>query len=78
MLKQESLEKLKQANVDLDEKEAAIQVIEVLNSGAAPMEIIINGMKLGLSVIGDEFQAGTGFMSHLMIAGQIMNDATDY
>jgi len=77
MSKQEILEKLKQAIVDLDEDEASKLVREVLKAGATPIEIINDGLNPGLTVIGEAFQAGTGFMSDLVIAGQMMNDAME-
>ncbi|MFC1925671.1 B12-binding domain-containing protein [Chloroflexota bacterium] len=77
MTKEAILGKLKEAIVILDEKESIRLVREGLEAGITPMEIISDGMNSGLSVIGDAFQAGTGFMSDLVIAGQIMNDAME-
>lgn len=77
MSKHDSLEKLKQAIIDLAEEESATQIRRALKAGVTPMEIITGGMNPGLSVIGEAFQAGTGFMTDLVIAGQIMNDAME-
>ena len=39
------------------------------------MEILLDGLGLGMTQIGDEYAKNERFMSDLMIAGQIMNDA---
>ncbi|MBN1317801.1 MAG: cobalamin-dependent protein [Anaerolineales bacterium] len=75
MSKQENLEKLSQAIVDLAEDEAIRLVKECLQAGATPVEIINEGLNPGLSIIGEAFQAGTGFLTDLVIAGEMMNDA---
>lgn len=77
MSKRAIFEKLNQAIVDLAEEEATTQIRKALKEGATPIEIIKEGMNPGLTLIGNAYQAGTAFMSELVIAGQMMNDAME-
>jgi trimethylamine corrinoid protein len=75
MGKEEIYQKLAQAMIDLDEEQAAALVKEGMQAGFPPLEILLEGLGPGLTVIGDGFAANERFMSDLMIGGEIMNDA---
>lgn len=75
MKKEEILADLKQAMVDLDEDSIHKLLNDGLKASLSPMEIIMEGLSPGLTVIGEGFETGERFMADLVIAGEIMNDA---
>lgn len=77
MSKTEILEKLKDAISDLDEDLVNNLLKEGLDERIAPMEMIIDGLSPGLNIIGQGFETGEKFMSDLVIAGEIMTEATE-
>jgi len=77
MSKQEILEKLKTAINELDEGEVDRLLKEGLDAGLSPMEMIMEGLSPGLNIIGEGFETGERFMSDLVIAGEIMTEATE-
>ena len=77
MAKGEIYKKLKEAICDLDDDKVKELIQESIDAGLAPLEVIVEGISPGLTIIGDEYAAKNRFMSDLMIAGQIMNDAME-
>ena len=77
MAKEEIFQNLKEAIIALDEDKVAASLDEGTQAGLPPLEILLDGLGPGLTVIGDEFAANERFMSDLMIAGQIMNEAME-
>ncbi len=77
MANEEILEKLKEAIIDLDDDLVANLVEECVAADIPPIDVIVNGLSPGLTIIGDEYEANDRFMSDLMISGQIMNDAME-
>ena len=77
MSKQEILEKLKTAINELEEGEVDKLLKEGLDAGLSPMEMIMEGLSPGLNIIGEGFETGERFMSDLVIAGEIMTEATE-
>lgn len=75
MAKEEIYQKLKEAMYNLDDDKADALVKESIQAGLPPLEVLLQGLSPGLTVIGDEYARNDRFMSDLMIAGQIMNDA---
>lgn len=75
MSKAEFIERLQQAILDLEDEEVESLLQEGLETGVAPMEMITEGLSAGLSIIGDAYEKSERFMSDLVIAGEIMNDA---
>ena len=74
MSKEDIYQGLKEAIIALDDTKVAELVDEGSKAGLPPIEIILEGLGPGLTIIGDEFAANERFMSDLMIAGQIMNE----
>ncbi len=74
--KADMLEKIRDAVIDLDDELLDKLIDEGLKSGADPLEMIMEGMNPGLTVIGEGFDTGKRFMSDLVIAGDMLNDAT--
>lgn len=73
----EILEKLKESIIELDEDAINDLLKKGLDAGLAPMEMITGGLSLGLNIIGEGFETGERFMSDLVIAGEIMTEATE-
>ena len=70
-------EELKEAIIDLDDDLVAQLVKKCVDSKISALDVIVNGLSPGLTIIGDEYEANDRFMSDLMISGQIMNDAME-
>ncbi len=77
MPKQELLQKLKDAIMELREEDVNRLLKEGLEVGLSPMEMITDGLNPGLSIIGEGFAKAERFMSELMIAGDIMTNAME-
>jgi len=60
----EDIEKIKEA------------VLEVLNSGASPIDVI-NAMSSGLEVVGSKYESGEYFLSELIMAGIISSEVSE-
>jgi len=77
MLKKDILERLKSAIMELEDEEVNRLLEEGLEAGLSPMEMVIDGLNPGLSIIGEEFAMAKRFMSELVLAGEIMIDAME-
>ena len=77
MSNKEILERLKEAIIELDEEGVYRLIKEGLEAKLSPMELIMQGMSPGLTVIGQGFETGERFMSDLVIAGEVMLEAVD-
>jgi len=75
MSKADILSALKQAVIELEEEDVNRLLSEGLKAGLSPMKMITEGLSAGLSIIGDGYDKSERFMSDLVIAGEIMNDA---
>ncbi|MEM2939707.1 MAG: corrinoid protein [Candidatus Bathyarchaeia archaeon] len=52
-------------------------VNEALSQGIAAVDIIEKGLRIGLEQVGKRYEAGEYFLSELMFAGKLMNDAME-
>lgn len=77
MEKEEIYRNLKVAICDLDDDRVGELIQESIDAGLPAIEVIVEGLSPGLTVIGDEYDAKIRFMSDLMIAGQIMNETME-
>ncbi len=75
MSKEDILKKLTKAVFDLDEDEVPKLIDEGLKAGLSPMDLILKGIQPALTEIGDGFSKATRFMSDMVMASEIMNDA---
>jgi dimethylamine corrinoid protein len=73
--KNEILERLKVAINELDDDEVNRLLEEGLKAGVLPMEMVIDGLNPGLTIIGEGFAKAERFMSDLVLAGDIMTTA---
>ncbi|MBI5446529.1 MAG: cobalamin B12-binding domain-containing protein [Deltaproteobacteria bacterium] len=67
---------LKQALADLNEEEALRLVKEQLAGGTDPMAIL-RACQEGMALVGERFEKGEYFISDLMMAGEILKQASD-
>jgi 5-methyltetrahydrofolate--homocysteine methyltransferase len=77
MSREEILEGLKSAIIELDDVQVDKLLDEGLAQGLAPMEMITEGLSAGLFILGEGFAKAERFMSELMIAADIMNVAVE-
>ena len=75
MTKEEIYQKLAESMSALDEDKVEALIQESIDASLPPLEILLEGLGPGLTVIGDEYANKERFMSDLMIAGEMMNDA---
>jgi len=75
--KAEILKKLTDAMVDIEDDDVMELVDEALEAGLDPMEIILDGLQPGLTIIGEGFDKHTRFTSDLVLAGELLNDVMD-
>ncbi|QLC48930.1 cobalamin B12-binding domain-containing protein [Methanolobus zinderi] len=71
--KEEIIAKAKQAILDFDEDAAAEVAQEALDADVSPAELIQDGYTAGMNEIGDQFEAGTLFLPHVIAASEAMN-----
>lgn len=77
MHKAEIMEGLKTAIIDLDDEAVTKLIDEGLKAGLPPISLIQDGLSVGLNIIGEGFERQERFMSDMVIAGEIMNDAME-
>ncbi len=75
--KADILEKMKEAVIDLDDELLDKLITEGLDAKIGPLDMIMEGMNPGLTIIGEGFDTGKRFMSDLVIAGDMLTDATE-
>jgi len=71
--KEEIIAKAKQSILDFDEDAAAEVAQESLDAEISPAELIQDGYTAGMNEIGDQFEAGTLFLPHVIAASEAMN-----
>ncbi|MEZ4714373.1 MAG: corrinoid protein [Caldilineaceae bacterium] len=71
------LQDLKQAVVDGDYRDAVDLTTELLERGAAPGQILNEGLIAGMNVVGDRFKTGACFVPEMLIAARAMQRALD-
>jgi 5-methyltetrahydrofolate--homocysteine methyltransferase len=62
--------------VEMREKEALQEAKELLNTGAAPMDVLESCSK-AMEVVGKRFEKGEYFLPHLMMAGEMVKQISD-
>lgn len=72
--KKKILEEVKQAVIDFKYDEIEEVIRSTLQSGLSPDEII-EALRDGLKIVGDNYQTGTYFLSELYLASETMNCA---
>lgn len=73
----ESLLAVRNAVVELKDDEITTLLRACIDDGVAPIDIIEQALGGGLDEVGAKFESGDYFLSELIIAGEIVTEATD-
>ncbi len=60
--------------VDLDIDGVAARVREALGAGAAPLDVLNDGLSAGMRAVGERFEAGEYYLIELVLAGEVMKE----
>lgn len=72
------VEKLKESVINCAEATVVREIAQqLMRTNADPVEIIQNDLVLAMKEVGDRFEKGEYFLTHLMLAGEAMQAATD-
>jgi trimethylamine corrinoid protein len=75
--KQEIIAKAKEAIMEFDDKAAKNIANEALAAGIHPAELIEEGFKVAMTSLGEQFEAGTLYLPHIIAAVDAMQAAID-
>jgi len=75
MAREELIESLYQAMVDLEDDQVSELLQDGLDAGVAPMELVTNALSPALNAIGEQVKTHERSVSDMVIAGEIMKDA---
>lgn len=78
MSKEHLFEDIKNATVDLNREECLKLVQEALDAGINPLEVIENGLKRGVQIVGTRYEEGELFIVDLMMVAAAMKAATNF
>ncbi len=73
----DSLAAIKTNLVDLDLDQCLASVRKALESGVTGWQIVDESLSIGMREVGDLFEKGEYFLGELMMAGNIMAEATE-
>ena len=71
------IEKLKQSIINCDEEEAKKVAEEIVAAGIDPVKAVNEGISPAAKVVGEKFEKGDYFLTHLMLAGEAMKAASE-
>jgi 5-methyltetrahydrofolate--homocysteine methyltransferase len=74
MDKQEILEKISKAIIELDIDAIPELCKKAIEGGIPAYEIVISGMAKGMNVVGEKYEAGEYYLAELIMAGETMKD----
>lgn len=75
--KDEIIAKAKEAIANFDNDAAAAAAQEGLDAGISPVDIIQDGFTTAMNEVGDQFEAGTLFLPHVIAASEAMTAGVD-
>jgi 5-methyltetrahydrofolate--homocysteine methyltransferase len=70
-------EGIKNSIIDLDREECLRLAQEALDAGINPLEVIENGLKIGIQIVGTKYEEGELFIVDLMMAASAMKAAVE-
>jgi len=71
------LKKLEEAIINCDEEEAKKHANEISKMGIDPLEVIEKYLTPAVKVVGDRFEQGEYFLTHLLMAGEAMKASVE-
>jgi monomethylamine corrinoid protein len=77
MANQEMFDKLRDAIVNQNIAGIADLCKEALAAGIPPLDIITNGLSVGMKIVGDKFEAAEIFLPQIMMSGKAMSNAME-
>jgi monomethylamine corrinoid protein len=77
MANQEMFDKLRDAIVNQNIAGIADLCKEALAAGIPPLDIIANGLSVGMKIVGDKFEAAEIFLPQIMMSGKAMSNAME-
>ena len=77
MANQEMFDKLRDAIVNQNIAGIADLCKEALAAGISPLDIITNGLSVGMKIVGDKFEAAEIFLPQIMMSGKAMSNAME-
>lgn len=75
MSKEELLEKIKEAVINIDDEEVERLTDEVINSGISMVEAVEDGYTAGIRGVGEEFGKGNVFLPELVFAAEMVKES---
>ena len=76
LVEERLLVKLKEAIVSCDEERAKEAANDILKIGLDPIEVIEKNLTPAMKTVGERFERGEYFLTHLMMAAEAMKTAT--
>lgn len=76
MSQKDLLKRLSEAIINCDEEEAKKSAAEISKMGMDPLEAIEKHLSPAIKIVGDKFERGEYFLTHLMMAAEAMTAAT--
>jgi 5-methyltetrahydrofolate--homocysteine methyltransferase len=74
MDKQETIEKISKAIIELDIDAISQLCKTAIESGIPAYEIVVSGMAKGMKIVGDKYEAGEYYLAELIMAGETMKE----
>jgi corrinoid protein of di/trimethylamine methyltransferase len=71
------IENIKNAILELNREDCLLLVQDALDAGISPLEIIENGLKKGMQIVGTKYEEGDLFIVDLMMAASAMKAAVE-
>lgn len=71
------IENIKNAIIELNREECLQLIQDALDAGISPLEIIENGLKKGMQIVGTQYEEGELFIVDLMMAASAMKAAIE-
>ena len=75
MTSKEIFERLRDTVVALDMDGVQRIVKDALDAGISPENLVSDGLRRGLQIVGEKYQAGEFFLAELIMAGEVMKEA---
>jgi len=77
MSENDLVERLRQSIIDCDEEKAKEVANKILRVGMDPVKAVEEGISPAAKVVGERFEKGEYFLTHLMLAGEAMKSASE-